>query len=126
MEVLWKIYCKDICITTHVEKIFFYIPLMLPSDFIDCLDVQDLPSEPLRVLAGQIGVSNVVRLWDMLRGRSVSFPASFPHCVIAKWLRKQNKLNISEAAWKLGVSSRKISAVANEWTPKSTEQMSLF
>ena len=99
---------------------------MLPTDFITETDISDLPSEPLRYLAGQIGVPNAVRLWDALRGRSITFPANFPRKLIAKWLRKQNKLSIANAAWKLGVSDRTISKIANEIPAKSVEQMSLF
>jgi hypothetical protein len=102
---------------------------MLPSDFIESFDAADLPSEPLRSLAAQIGVSNVAKLWDAFRGRNISFPASFPRKTIAKWLRRQNRLSISEAAWKLGVSSRTISAIANEIpapAKSGSTQMSLF
>ena len=100
---------------------------MLPSDFIQETEISDLPSEQLSCLAEQIGVSNVMKLWDKLRGRSVAFPANWPNKLIAKWLKKQPDLNISDAAWQLGVSSRTISKIANKVpAKKNIEQPNLF
>jgi hypothetical protein len=102
---------------------------MLPADFISEVDSCDLPSEPLRCLAAQIGIQSTMKVWDLLRGRNISFPMHYPKKLIAKWLRKQGKLSITEAAWKIGMSDRTISKIANA-VPAAAEnkegQLSLF
>jgi len=100
---------------------------MLPSDFLEEADLPHLPSEGLRLLAERIGVAATLRLWDMLRGRSINFPASFPKAMIAKWLRKNYDVSIAEAAWKLGVSKRTVSRIMNAVPGRKPEQqLSLF
>jgi len=100
---------------------------MLPSDFIQEAEISDLPSDSLRFLASEIGIEKFVKLWDRLRGRSIAFPASYPKKIIEKWLRRQHNLNIKDASWRLGVSSRTISKIANKVpAKKNIEQPNLF
>jgi hypothetical protein len=99
---------------------------MLPSDFLECAEISDLPARDLRCLAECVGVQAVMRLWDKLGGRSVAFPRNYPHRLIAKWLRKRPGISVREAAFWLGVSERTISRVMNAVPAKKPEQMSLF
>jgi len=99
---------------------------MLPSDLLEEADIPQLPGEGLRFLAERIGIAATLRLWDALRGRSISFPATFPKAMVAKWLRKNFNVTITEAAWKLGVSRRTVSRVMNAVPVRKSEQMSLF
>jgi hypothetical protein len=101
---------------------------MLPADFIAEVDSCDLPSEPLRCLAVQIGIEKTMHLWDLLRGKNIAFPMHYPKKLVARWLRKQKRLSITDAAWTIGMSDRTMSKIVNAVPVAESKegQLSLF